>query len=62
MTWEEGAMVEPLAVAVHAVRRVNLSVGQTVLVCGAGTMGMMCMATAKAYGASKVIMTGILIH
>jgi threonine dehydrogenase-like Zn-dependent dehydrogenase len=55
-------MVEPLAVAVHAVRRVNLSVGQTVLVCGAGTMGMMCMATAKAYGASKVIMTGILIH
>ena len=52
-------MVEPLAVAVHALRRVNLTLGQTVLVCGAGTMGMMCLAAAKAYGASRVVMTGI---
>ena len=52
-------MVEPLAVAVHALRRVNLTLGQTVLVCGAGTMGMMCMVAAKAYGASRVLMTGI---
>ena len=54
-------MVEPLAVAVHAIRRVNLTLGQTVLVCGAGTMGMMCLAAAKANGASKVVITGITI-
>lgn len=51
-------MVEPLAVAVHAARRTKIKVGHKVLVCGAGTMGMMCLAVAKAYGAAKVVMTG----
>ncbi|XP_054156264.1 sorbitol dehydrogenase-like [Oppia nitens] len=59
ITYEEGAMVEPLTVAVQAVRRVKLTIGQSVLICGAGTIGQMCLAVAKAYGAAKVIITDI---
>ncbi|CAG2162892.1 unnamed protein product, partial [Oppiella nova] len=36
MSWDEGSMVEPFAVVVHACRRVHLEVGHRVLVCGAG--------------------------
>ena len=33
---EEGALLEPLSVAVHACRRAGISIGSNVLVCGAG--------------------------
>ena len=53
-------MVESFAVVVHACRRVKLSTGQSVLVCGAGPIGIMMMMCAKAFGASKVFITDIL--
>lgn len=56
---EEGAMVEALAVVVHACRRVNVHIGQSVLVCGAGPVGIMTMLCARAFGASKVFITDI---
>lgn len=56
---EEGAMCEPLAVVVHACRRVGITAGHNVLVCGAGTMGAMSLLCAKAFGASKVFVTDI---
>lgn len=55
---DEGAVMEPLSVAVHACRRAGVGLGNKVLVCGAGPIGLVCMLTAKACGASKVIMTG----
>ena len=36
MSFEEGALLEPLSVGVHACRRAGITMGDTVLVCGAG--------------------------
>ena len=58
-TMEEGALLEPLSVAVHACRRAGVGIGKTVLVCGAGPIGLVCLLTAKAMGATQVIITDI---
>lgn len=55
---EEGALLEPLAVGIHACRRGGVTAGDCVLVLGAGPIGLLTMLTAKAYGASKVLITG----
>jgi L-iditol 2-dehydrogenase len=56
---EEGALVEPLSIAVHCTKLANITIGQTVLVMGAGPIGLLCCAVAKAFGASVVIATDI---
>lgn len=56
---EEGALVEPLAVAVHIVRQAVITPGQSIVVMGAGPVGLLCCAVAKAYGASKVVSVDI---
>jgi D-xylulose reductase len=55
MSAEDGALVEPVAVAVQIVKVSELRAGQTVLVFGCGPIGVLCQAVAKAAGASKVI-------
>lgn len=57
---EEGALLEPLAVAVHACQRAPIKLGDVVLVCGAGAVGLLSMLTARAFGASHVIVTDVL--
>jgi len=57
---EEGALMEPLAVGVHACRRAGVSLGKRVLICGAGPIGLVNLLTAKAMGASEVIITDIM--
>ncbi|XP_071102003.1 sorbitol dehydrogenase-like [Haliotis cracherodii] len=59
VSMEEGAMLQPLSVAVHACNRVNVYLGATVLVCGAGPVGLLCMLTARARGAAKILITDI---
>ncbi|KAF7533546.1 hypothetical protein G7054_g6986 [Neopestalotiopsis clavispora] len=49
---QEGALVEPLAVAVHIVRQASVTPGQSVVVMGAGPVGLLCAAVAKAFGAT----------
>ena len=51
--------MEPLSVAVHACRKGGVTLGSRVLVCGAGPVGIMCLLTAKAFGASAVEVTDI---
>ncbi|MGH3412496.1 MAG: zinc-dependent alcohol dehydrogenase family protein [Marmoricola sp.] len=41
MGFEQGALVEPLSCAVHGVRRLGTEVGESVLVVGVGTMGLL---------------------
>lgn len=53
------ALAEPLAVSVHACNRAKVTFGQKILVCGAGTMGLLTFLTAKAYGASRIAILGI---
>lgn len=54
---EEASLAEPISVAVHAVRKSNIKLGDTVLVIGAGPIGLFCIQTAKAAGARKVIVS-----
>jgi threonine dehydrogenase-like Zn-dependent dehydrogenase len=62
MTWEEGALVEPLAVGVHGVRRARMLGGETVVVLGAGTIGLTAVAAARSLGAGKVFVTARYDH
>lgn len=59
MTYEEGAMIEPLAVAVHAVKQVGNVSGMNIAVLGAGPIGNLVAQAAKGMGASKVMITVI---
>jgi L-iditol 2-dehydrogenase len=56
---EEGALVEPLSIAVHCARLASIAIGQSVLVMGAGPIGLLCCAVAKAFGASVITATDI---
>ncbi|KAK8005565.1 hypothetical protein PG990_011602 [Apiospora arundinis] len=59
VTLEQGALVEPLSVAMHARDRAQLKPGSTVLVLGAGAVGLLCAAACKASGAKTVIIADI---
>ncbi|KAF2263210.1 GroES-like protein [Lojkania enalia] len=54
-----GAILEPLGVAIHASRRAQLAAGATVLVFGAGAVGLLVAAMAKISGASIVVIADI---
>ena len=54
-----GALLEPLGVALHAFRRSQMQKGSTVLVFGAGAVGLLCAAVAKLRGAGKIIIADI---
>ncbi|GFU22585.1 sorbitol dehydrogenase [Nephila pilipes] len=56
---EEGSLMEPLAVAVHACRRAEITAGKSVLICGAGAIGLVNLLTCKAMGATKICITDI---
>ena len=56
---EEGALLEPLSVAVHACKRGNVSFGSVVLILGAGPIGLVTLLAAKAYGATTIVMTDL---
>ena len=55
MSGELGVIVEPVAVAVHAVRRSALAVGDFALVVGGGPIGFLLAAVARLAGARKVV-------
>ncbi|KAL7036374.1 hypothetical protein ACKWTF_008789 [Chironomus riparius] len=60
VTMEEGALLEPLSVGVHACRKANVQLGDSVLILGAGPIGLVSLICAKEMGASKVIITDLL--
>ena len=55
MTYEQGAVVEPLSVAYHSLRVGHFERGQVAVVAGAGPIGLATIACLKALGASKII-------
>jgi len=59
MTFEEGAMCEPLSVGIWACRRADLQPGDDVLVTGAGPVGIFAAQTARALGAGSVTITDV---
>jgi L-iditol 2-dehydrogenase len=59
---DAGAMLEPLGVAVHAVRHAHIRLGHDVLVVGAGPIGVLTAAVARRAGAARVFVTEPLEH
>jgi len=60
MSYDEGALVEPLAVACHALRRSEMELkDKKIIVLGAGTIGNLVAQASKAKGAAKVMITDI---
>ena len=55
LSYETGALIEPLSVATHAVRRADIRLGETVLIIGAGAIGMMVAAMCRRSGAARII-------
>ena len=56
LSFDEAAIVEPLAIGAHAVRRAELAAGDHVLVIGSGPIGLGVMAFAKHAGARVIAM------
>lgn len=56
--WEEAAMCEPLACSCNGVRNLDVKLGDTVLVIGAGSIGLMMAQLIRMEGAGKVIVSG----
>jgi L-idonate 5-dehydrogenase len=54
-----GAMMEPLSVALHAVKRAGTVSGKRVLVTGGGTIGLLTAMTARAFGAVPVAVSDL---
>ncbi|KFY43557.1 hypothetical protein V495_03886 [Pseudogymnoascus sp. VKM F-4514 (FW-929)] len=59
VSFEEGALVEPLGVAVHISRQASILPGSSVVVFGAGPIGLLCCAVAKTFGATTVVAVDI---
>jgi len=59
VSYEEAAVVEPLACVLNAQKLVNVTEGDTVLVMGAGPIGCLHVRLARALGASKVFLADV---
>jgi L-iditol 2-dehydrogenase len=57
MPFDEAAMLEPFCVGLHAVRRADLRMGETVAILGVGTIGMMTLLAARCSGPGWTIVT-----
>ncbi len=62
MSYEAGALIEPLSVATHAVRRADIRLGENVLVIGAGAIGILVAALCRASGAGEVVVVDYSEH
>lgn len=60
MSFDEGAMIEPAAVAVHAVKRAGNVEGMKIAVLGAGPIGILVAQAAKGMGAKSVMISDII--
>ncbi|MEP7284988.1 MAG: alcohol dehydrogenase catalytic domain-containing protein [Chloroflexota bacterium] len=57
MTFEQGSFVEPLAVGVHGLREAPINADSRLLILGAGTIGLMHLLTAHAWGIKDITIT-----
>ena len=60
VSFEEAALAEPTAVALHAVRKAGQKIGDRVVILGAGTIGLLTLQVAKLAGAKEAIVTDLI--
>ncbi len=58
VSFEQAAMCEPIAVALHALRHTNLKLGDRVVIYGPGTIGGLIAQWCRAAGATEVLLVG----
>jgi L-iditol 2-dehydrogenase len=59
MTFDEGALIEPLSIGLYVVSRARICLGDSVVIMGAGTVGLMALYAALAAGADEVYVVDI---
>ncbi|PWW80065.1 GroES-like protein [Tuber magnatum] len=59
MSYEDGALLEPLSVALAALDRSKLKLGDSAIICGAGPIGLITLLCARAAGAEPILITDI---
>lgn len=59
MSYEEGALAEPLTVGIHAAQMARISMGDSVLIMGSGTIGLATLVALKQAGATRIIATDV---
>ena len=59
ISYEEGALLEPLSVALAGIDRSGLRLGDPLVICGAGPIGMVVLLAAHAAGAAPIAITDI---
>jgi L-iditol 2-dehydrogenase len=59
LTFEDGAMLEPLSVALAGMDRANVRLGDPVVICGAGPIGLVTLLCCRAAGAAPIVITDI---
>lgn len=59
LSFEEGALVEPVSIAIHGVSRAPLSLNDTALVVGAGTIGLLIIQALRTAGCGQIIAVDI---
>ncbi|KAH7494471.1 L-arabinitol 4-dehydrogenase [Fusarium oxysporum f. sp. matthiolae] len=59
MSFENGALLEPLSVALAGMQRAQVALGDPVLICGAGPIGLITLQCCAAAGASPIVITDI---
>lgn len=59
VSYDEGALLEPLAVAVHACRRAGVQPGSTCTIIGAGPIGLLCAIAARNAGCVNIAIADV---
>ncbi|EWC48663.1 hypothetical protein DRE_01885 [Drechslerella stenobrocha 248] len=59
LSYEEGALLEPISVALAGIQRAQLKLGDSLLICGAGPIGLVSLLCAHAAGATPIVITDI---
>ncbi|KAL8733013.1 MAG: hypothetical protein Q9166_002411 [cf. Caloplaca sp. 2 TL-2023] len=59
MTYENGALLEPLSVALAGMERSGVALGDSVLICGAGPIGLITLLCCQAAGACPIVITDV---
>ncbi len=60
ITSKEGALVEPLAVGMHAAAQGNVKLGDSVVILGSGCIGLVTLLACKAYGATDITVVDVM--
>ncbi|CAJ2509495.1 Uu.00g145210.m01.CDS01 [Anthostomella pinea] len=59
LSYSEGALLEPLSVILHGISGAGVRLGRPALICGAGPIGLVALAAARASGAHPLVITDI---